>query len=97
MADDRKLITVRVSDQLHRELRLLAADRDVSLGELCASALQDWRSQRPEQVTVSTKATETTQNKNEQSTPKQENEAAPKDAGSVTNDPLSKAPRANKK
>ena len=57
MADDQKLITVRVSTQLHRELRLIAADKDVSLGELCAVALGEWRTQQPEQVTVSKAAT----------------------------------------
>ena len=51
MNDQRMMISVRVEEALHRELRFLAADRNQSLGELCVSALQEWKSQQqPVQV-----------------------------------------------
>ena len=54
MSETLKLISVRVESDLHRELRLLAAARDQSLGELCVVALGEWRAQQPEKVVVST-------------------------------------------
>jgi len=79
--EDRKLVSVRFDDAvLYRDLRHIAADRDLSMSELIVAALDEWRATQPKFVKASPQAPST----------KKEEPAAK--LGSVTKSPPQKAP-----
>ena len=58
MTEDRKLVSVRFDDaELYRDLKFLAADRDLSMSELIVAALAEWRASQPRFIKSEPQAT----------------------------------------
>ena len=85
MTEERKQVGARLPKSFVANISKLAIDRDISLNDIIERVLVDWYNEQPESSTYG-KATTTAK-----SAPTT-TQAAPVEAGSVTNSSQSKAP-----